>query len=185
MIKISAENIKNAQKMLEIAPKEVTSAAVAAINRAATAVNTQVSKSIRERYVIKAKDLNRHIKKYRANRSTLTAKIIGTSDRLLITYFDVKRGKKGKGPIRARVLKASSLKAVPGMFFGTTKRGFTGVLKRIGKARYPLDVPHGPSVPSMFGNNDVMKEVTAIADETLNERFEHEINHRFSKIWSE
>ena len=183
MIKISAENIKNAQKMLEIAPKEVTSAAVAAINIAATAVNTQASKSIREKYVIKAKDLNKHIKKYRANRSNLSAKIIGTSDRMLITYFDVKKSK--KGPMRARVLKASSLKAVPGMFFGTTKRGFTGVLKRVGKARYPLDVPHGPSVPSMFGNKDIMKLLTSLADETLQKRFEDEINHRFDKIWSE
>lgn len=183
MIKISAENIKNAQKMLEIAPKEVTSAAIAAINIAATAVNTQASKSIRAKYVIKAKDLNKHIKKYRANRSNLTAKIVGTSDRLLITYFDVKRSK--KGPVRARVLKANSLKAVPGMFFGTTRRGFTGVLKRIGKARYPLDVPHGPSVPSMFGNDEVMKKLTALADETLQKRFEDEISHRFSKIWSE
>lgn len=183
MIKISAENIKNAQKMLEIAPKEVANAAVAAINRAATAVNTQASKSIRAKYVIKAKDLNKHIKKYRANKSNLTAKIVGTSDRLLITYFDVKRNK--KGPVRARVLKANSLKAVPGMFFGTTRRGFTGVLKRVGKARYPLDVPHGPSVPSMFGNDEVMKELTALADETLQKRFEHEISHRFGKIWSE
>lgn len=57
MIKISAENIKNAQKMLEIAPNEVTSAALAAINRTADTVNAQASKSIRERYTVQAKDV--------------------------------------------------------------------------------------------------------------------------------
>ena len=183
MIKISAENIKNAQKMLEIAPKEVTNAALAAINTAATTINAQASKSIRERYTVQAKAVKKHVKKYRANKSNLTAKIIGTSDRLLITHFEVKRNK--KGPVKVRVLKGGSLKSVPGMFFGTTKRGFTGTLKRIGKARYPLDVPHGPSIPSMFGNGGIMRKLTAVADETLNKRFEYEISCRFNKIWRE
>lgn len=183
MIKISVENIKNAQKMLEIAPKEVTNAALAAINRTADTVNAQASKSIRERYTVQAKDVKKHVKKYRAKKSSLTAKIIGTGDRLLITHFEVKRNK--KGPVKVRVLKGGSLKSVPGMFFGTTKRGFTGALKRIGKTRYPLDVPHGPSISSMFGNRDIMRKLTAVADETLNKRFEHEISYRFSKIWRE
>lgn len=181
MIKISAENIANAQHLLKIAPKEITNAAVAAINRTATTVNKQVSKSICERYAIKARDVKKHIKKHRANKSKLTAEIIGSGDRLLITYFDVKRNK--KGPIKVRVLRGGSLKAAPGMFFGNTKRGFSGVLKRVRTTRYPLEVPHGPSVPSMFGNETIMKNLTDLANETLNKRFEHEISYRFNKIW--
>lgn len=180
MIKISTENINNAKKLLEIAPNEIANAALAAINRTATTVNTQASKSIREKYIVKAKDLKNRIKKYRASKNSMTAKIVGTGDRLLITHFKVSRNK--KGPLKAQILKAGSMKAVPGMFYGKTKRGFEGVLKRKTSARYPLDVPHGPSVPTMFGRDDVMKKLTTLADETLNKRFEHEISYRFNKI---
>lgn len=183
MIKISVENINNAQRLLEIAPKEVTNAALAAINRTATTVNARASRYIRERYIVKAKDIKGHIKKYQASRSNLTARIVGSGDRLLITHFKVSRNK--KGPLKAQVLKAGGAKAVPGMFYGRTRRGFDGVLKRKTAARYPLDVPHGPSVPAMFGNDDVTKKLTALAEETLNKRFEHEISYRFSKILEE
>lgn len=181
MITINANNLENAERLLRLAPNEIKSAALAAVNRTASKVNTQTSRSIREKYNIKAKIVKSHIKKQNATKSSLTAKIIGSGAPFLITHFTVR--KRRKGPLLVRVLKRGNAKPVPGMFLGTARKGFTGAMMRLKRSSYPLRIPYGPSVPTMFGNRDVANELESMADKWLNERFNHEVNYRFGKLW--
>lgn len=72
---------------------------------------------------------------------------------------------------------------MPGLFLGVSRKGYTGAMQRAQrKARYPLRIPYGPSVPQMFGSENVIGELTPLAEATLNKRFLHEVEYRFGKI---
>ena len=50
------------------------------------------------------------------------------------------------------------------------------VLRRVGAARYPIEVLHGPSVPQMAGNVNVEPRIRTKVQEKLEERMEHEVD---------
>lgn len=181
MITIEAKNIEYAKAVLWNSPKTIKTAAAAAINRTVTTVKAKISKSIRENYIIKDRDIKSNVSTERASSSNLRGVISSKGTANLITAFRVSPRK--KGPVHVQVLKKGSLKPVPGLFIGRSLKGFVGAMQRTKRnARYPLRVPRGPSVPQMFGPKNVMGELVPLAEETLNERFLHEIDHRFNKL---
>ena len=59
--------------------------------------------------------------------------------------------------------------------------GATGaLLRRVGKSRYPVKTPAGPSVPQMMGADRVLDDLTPLAQDVLEKRFAHEISIRIS-----
>lgn len=48
--------------------------------------------------------------------------------------------------------------------------------------RYPLRIPHGPSVPQMFSAESSMSVIAPFAEKTLNQRFLHEVSYRYGKL---
>lgn len=181
MISIDAKNIEYAQQMLGKAPKEINLAAVNAINRTITKIKTQTSKSIRKNYLVSAKNVKGTLNIKRASRSKLCGVLASQGSPLLLTAFKVNVNK--RGPIKAKVRKQTRVKAVPGLFLGVSRKGYTGAMQRTQrKARYPLRIPYGPSVPQMFGAENVIGELTPLAEATLNERFLHEVEYRFQKM---
>lgn len=180
MIELDTKNLTYAQQMLANAPKQVRLAAVSAINRTVTKMRTQTSKTIRENYVVKAADIKSTLKIRRASSARMHGIIASRGRPLLLTAFRVRANK--RGPVKVQVKKQTGAKSVPGMFLGTSRRGYTGAMHRKQSARYPLRVPYGPSVPQMFGSRDVIGELTPMAEATLNERFLHEVEYRFGKL---
>ena len=181
MISIEAKNLEYAQQMLGGAPKEIEQAAANAINRTITKIKTQTSKSIRKNYVVKASDVKSTLNIRRASRAKLHGVVASRGRPMLLTAFRVRANK--RGPVKVQVRKQSGAKAVPGLFIGISRKGYTGAMQRTQrKARYPLRIPYGPSVPQMFGSENVIGELTPLAEATLNERFLHEVEYRFSKM---
>lgn len=181
MISIDAKNIEYAKQMLGKAPKEINLAAVNAINRTITKIKTQTSKSIRKNYLVSAKNIKGTLNIKRASRSKLRGVLASQGSPLLLTAFRVRANK--RGPVKVQVRKQSGAKAVPSLFLGVSRKGYTGAMQRAQrKARYPLRIPYGPSVPQMFGSENVIGELTPLAEATLNERFLHEVEYRFSKM---
>ncbi|WP_293726880.1 phage tail protein [uncultured Phascolarctobacterium sp.] len=180
MISIDAKEIEKAKLLLHNYPKQVTAAAASAINRTSTAVKTQVSKTIRENYLISAKDIKGTLSIKRASSLKLTGMISSIGAAPLITAFRVRTYK--KGPVRVQVLKNSSPKAVPGLFIGTSLKGYVGAMQRKNLSmRYPLRIPRGPSVPQMFAAKRSMSTIAPFAEKTLNQRFLHEVQYRLGK----
>ncbi len=180
MISINAENLAYAQQLLGNAPKEINKAAASAINRTVTKLKTQTSKSIRKNYTISAKNIKGTFNVQRANHGNMRGALVSRGRPSLLTEFGVRRNK--RGPVKVQVRRQSSAKSVPGLFLGTSRKGYVGAMQRTQrKARYPLRVPYGPSVPQMFGSENVIGELTPLAEATLNERFLHEVEYRFGK----
>lgn len=180
MIEIEAKNLDYAKQLLANVPLGVQHAAANAINRTVTKVKTQVSKTIRKKYLISAKDVKKTLSLKRATSTKLQGSVTSTGQSPLLTAFRVRVNK--RGPIKVQVRRGVRATAVPGLFLGTSHKGYVGAMmrKKI-DARYPLKIPYGPSVPKMFCSKDVLAELTPMAEKTLNERFLHEVEYQFNK----
>lgn len=181
MISIDAKNLEYAQRRLGGAPKQIEQAAANAINYTITKIKTQTSKSIRKNYLVSAKNVKGALNIKRASRSKLCGVLASQGSPLLLTAFRVRNHK--RGPVKVQIRKQGGAKSVPGLFLGVSRNGYKGAMQRKKrKARYPLRIPYGPSVPQMFGAENVIGELTPLAEATLNERFLHEVEYRFSKM---
>ena len=203
-IKIDGRQMTAAQQLLKDFPAEVNRAAAAAINRALTTVRKATSVTIRKQYVVKAGDIKKSMTMKRTDRNTLSG-LIKTVGRPLFlekfklsknangrVSFDIFIGKAGKrkkrNPIRVQVLAGGGLKALRrgALYRPPVKSRIAGgsgaLLRRVGKSRYPVKTPAGPSVPQMMGADRVLDDLTPLAQAVLEERFAHEISLR-AKRW--
>lgn len=181
MISIDAKAIEKAKMLLSSCPQQVKAAAASAINRTSTMVKTEVSKTIRKNYLISAKDVKSTLNIKRASRLKLTGMISSIGPAPLITAFRVRAYK--KGPIRVQVMKKNKPQPVPGLFIGSSLKGYVGAMQRKHlRTRYPLRIPHGPSVPQMFAAERSMSGIAPFAEKTLNKRFLHEVQYRLDKF---
>lgn len=180
MINIQAQNVEKAKKMLWMAPDKIAQAAARAINRTATHVQAKSSQTIRKTYTINAKSAKRKMKKRRANKNHLVATIVCAGQPFLLTKFKTENNK--EGPIKVKVKKKSTLKQVKGLFIGKSKKNYSGPMLRERRSSYPLRIPYGPSLPAMFGSEDVVSIVEKSAENMLNDRFNHEVVEILRKL---
>lgn len=198
MISISIDEklVKEAYDLFADNHKVVRIAAAKAINRANSAVQKEVSKSIRKNYEISAKNIKKGFKLKRATAGQPMGAVISRGTPTLITHFKLKPDPtkmmaalrsgaiagKSVGPISVKVKKGSSYVPIRGLFIQKSSRsGYAGAMQRYVKSAYPLHIPYGPSVPQMFGNEETLAELIPIAEEVLNDRFLHEITVRYVK----
>lgn len=179
-IKFDENNMKMAAALLRMAPKEVRGAASAAINRTLTRIKTRSSVKVRERYLAKAQNIKGSFTTRKASSGALTGSAISRGAPLPLASFRVVPSR--RGPVKAKVLKASRLKPVKGIFFGKFPKGYNGPMMRTGRTRFPLKTPYGPSVPGMIGNDQVVEGIGEDAQEFYNKRFAHEVEHRMAKL---
>ena len=195
-ITIDEKALKTARELFADSPKVVRIAAAKAINRANSAVQKEVSKSIRKNYEISAKNIKKGFKLKRATAGQPMGAVISRGTPTLITHFKLKPDPtkmmaalrsgaiagKSVGPISVKVKKGSSYVPIRGLFIQKSSRsGYAGAMQRYVKSAYPLHIPYGPSVPQMFGNEETLAELIPIAEEVLNDRFLHEITVRYVK----
>ena len=186
-INVSSQNMDKIIRLMTKAPKEVQKAAAVSINRTILTARKEASVNIRKNYIIKAKDIKTALSYTRAKgNGFLMGEIKAKGPAPLLTAFRVSiyRTKRGyTRPPKVQVLKSSGAKTVNGMFNGKSKSsGYIGLMQRTSKKRYPLRIPHGPSVAQMLGSERVLNVITAKAEETLNKRFLHEVEYRINKL---
>lgn len=181
MITFDIEGIETAKILLKDCPSKISVAAANAVNHTARKLRTTISKTIRKEYIVPAAEIKKSLNVQRASRVRLTGLIKSTGRPVPLDVFKVNTPKKG-GALKAKVLKRKSPIAVPGMFYGTSLKGYTGLMMREHrKQSYPLKIPHGPSVPQMLGSEVVVDSIAEEAGKHLNERFLHEVNFQLQK----
>lgn len=168
-----------AQNAMRIAPKQTVKAAVGAINRTATKTAALISKETRVRYIVKAADVKKSLKKKKATSASMTASIVSTGAPLALVSFKVTQPR--RGPMKAKVLKRGALKPVQGLYQNEKAR-YKGVLLRKTASRYPVKSPFGPSIPTMIGNEEVLGRLTPQISAFLNQRFLHELDYQFGRL---
>lgn len=203
-IGIDAKQFAKAQKLLEKFPQQVNIAAAVSINRTITTVKKETSVSIRKNYVIKAGDIKKSMTHKRADRNTLHGLIETVGSTLPLTKFRISRAGQGtnfnkignvadsmssgsrrrkkRNPIKVQVLKRRPMAPLRAGALFIPRGRHSGLVRRIhNRSRYPLTIPSGPSVPQMFGAERTLEQLEPIAQKTLDERFQHEIEQRMER----
>lgn len=179
------ERMQEAETLLLGIPGGAEKAAVRALNRAITTAQTAASYKARRVYTIKNDAFKKGMKIKKARRGELLARLSSKSARRELVDFSVspgtiQRGKKS-GQLQVAVKRAGGLKPLPGAFVERGRKdGRLHVLKREGRARYPLHIKYGPSPSEMLAGEDVVPYVEKRAKEMLAKRLEHEIDHLLS-----
>lgn len=179
-ISFDKKRMERAERLGLIMPKETARAAAAAINRTLTHIKKEASVSARKRYLVKAAAIKASFGTKKATSGSLSGETETQGRPLALTAFKVTRP--AKGPMKAKVLKASAPKPVPGMFARQFPSGYTGPMVRLGRGRYPLKSPAGPSIPQMVGNENVLPMIAKESEDFLNKRLDHELDYRISKL---
>lgn len=167
-IKIDIKGVEEVKKMLD--PKIYLSAMRATLNDLSSAVNTQVSKQIKERYTLPSARIKQGIEVKKAGKDDMRAILTFSGKppglqhyKAVQTLVNVQR-KINKGSIIIKRLKRArqmmkgvsvevikgSRKVVRGAFLATTGKGGIGVWRRKGKERMPIERRYGPSIRGMF-----------------------------------
>ena len=161
--------------------KDLKWAATRAIGRALTASRAAVAKKVRSEYTVKSADIKMGIRSRRPKVTTdgVFGAVIGEGNRLRLDKFKVYRN--AKSPMAVKVRKQRKATKVKGLFFANTAKGEEAPFLRSTAKRKPINILYGPSLPEMIGNKDVVEFMSAVAQDTLNKRFEHEMNYRLAQ----
>lgn len=177
MIELKLEHIEKLEKILGNTPKQIPIVTARAINRAAESARTNASRSARETYIIKHKDVISTIKIKKANPNDLQADIKSRGFANKLINFKVNPNKpqpKRKRPLVLSV-KRGSQKTMRNGFVAQMSSGHVNVFTRVSKRRLPVQGHFGPSIPQMLGNESVVSFVENKAIQVLDTRLEHEI----------
>lgn len=155
-----------------------------AVNKAATKTQTAVSREVRTRLVIKAKDLKANLRKLRATKTNPSATVsLFRTDRIPLKRFGARQIKKG---VSYKIDKIEGRKVALGAFGPNIPRLGHHAFKRTGKARKPIVKLHGPSAYGVFLIHDMDTRVshtaTAILDKEIRERVRFLLLKKFGRI---
>ena len=200
-------SVERARKLLVGIPNGVTKAVRSALPRAASALKTESSKAIRERYDISAANIRA--------RENITIKIHGTEAQVRFSGKKIPlyryNGTAPKFPARdnsktiktivagqlrpvhpsvaasAHQLKGTSVKRFDNAFVAQMKSGHIGIFERTGgvtsSGSNEIKELQGSSVPQMLGGKEVQDELVNKASQKFEERLEHEMM-RIMNGWS-
>ncbi|WP_218832040.1 phage tail protein [Paenibacillus campinasensis] len=160
--------------------KAIHRSVLSSLNRATQRAKTETGRKVREKYVIKQKDVVETIRIKKAAGNALQATLTSKGHTLPLIRFAVaprRRLKKAPKSLKAAVFRGGTKKPIPGAF--VTKAGnHTGVFERVGKKRLPIRELRGPAVPSMAANEEVREHVQRVFAEEMAKRLPHELDRR-------
>lgn len=199
-------NIGDAKKVITRVRKTMPKAYYAAMQRAGQQTKTHASRLVREKYHVKARDINERVTLRRGsvNNPFLEIRAKGRNVQIikfrtnpnkppapagLVYRFNEKTGQtqsqfasRKVKPVRAAV-KRSGLKEIKGAFITKVgKGGHVGVFKRAGRRRLPIKEVHGPAVPVMMGQPETIVELMDFASDKFKQRLDHEIKRRMGDV---
>ncbi len=162
-LSVKIVGIDEIKKRLAGLPKQVEQAEVAAINKIAAQAFTQASRSIREEYNLKAKDLAKAIKKIaatrRAGQQRMFAMISAKGWPIPLYKFEARPqlppSQMGipvskRRPVTVKVLKGGSRIALKSGFLAKMRTGHIGIFRRTGKESLPIKELYTPGIPKVF-----------------------------------
>jgi len=176
-IEINDKQFEHAKLILSRIPKGIEKAMASAINRAAQSGRTAAVKKVRERYYIKASTIREPLKIERASPSSPMAILRAAGRVISLSKFKIRPT--APTPGKPKTVVATVVKgqggAIQRAFVARMPAGHIGVYRRKGGPRLPIIELYGPSVPQMVGNEEVIRTLEEKAQQTLDERMEHEI----------
>ena len=162
--------------------KGVREATRRALNKAAAQTKTQASKSIRQKRNLKARVVNGQLKVLKANRRQLNAAVQATGRPIpLIEYGGKTKAIPGnhRRKFSAEVDKGKR-KVVRGAFVATVG-GISSAFERKGSKRLPIRTLYGPSLPSTFLKDEIVRAMRTKVRQVYPRLLSHEVEREISK----
>lgn len=174
------QKLREARRELKRIESAIPKAYSAALNRTNQHLRTEASREIREKYNIRARDVNNknNVILRRSTSNSLDTAIKWRGKNVpLINFRTNPRQVPEKAPrvLRAAV-KRSGMKPIKGAFITRVKSGHVGVFLRAGRRRLPIRELYGPAVPVMLNHQDIIEKLKATAEKRMHERLDHEMN---------
>lgn len=189
---MKVEGMSDAIKGARALKEKMQPALSLALNRVGQGVVTEAARKVKETYNIKAADIKAGLRLVLSTPEAGEVLIRAKGRNLPITRFKVTPKAPGK---KRKVIKAAVKRGdakTLGPAFITFRRGENRVMKRkfptgqSGRARVvnragqrpelPIEELHGPAVPRMLNEPQVLAHIQNEAEERMNKRLEHEIN---------
>lgn len=185
-VKFDVDQVKVA--LLHMRDEEVGKAAVAAMNRAASAVKRSAIKEVYRQRNLPRAEITSHIIWRKAYGEHLVTTIRASGRPISLREYGAHNTAHG---VSVKVMRDGQRKIVHShgnkAFIYSRKHlappgSPTGpVVVRLGRARLPIEKLYGPSIPTAFVKHVVMEGFKRIAAEKWRERFDHEIAFRFKQ----
>jgi len=193
-ISYNREQMQQLERLFAELPREIPKVLSGALNDAAKSTRTNIIRLIREKVVIKRKDIARHVNIERAKRDSLEARIVlRESRRLSLSYFGARqvkaRGGRGGG-LTYRIRKDEPRAFIPGGFLvpKTSLRHNAPdaeghiAFKRRYKSRLPIDKLRGPSAWGVFVKAGLDEQVLQLSEVDLEKHLGRRVNFTIMKM---
>ena len=151
---------REVSRLLKEAPNIAIKTAIRTLNRTADKARVAASRAVREKYNIKAGDLNKSIKTSRASVSRLETILTITGKPIGLIAFALNKIKY----TGHKILKAGGRIRLPHTFIAIMKSGHRGVYQREGDERLPIMERKFISMPSVWRSKAVMSVVERVVD---------------------
>ncbi|MEC0092497.1 phage tail protein [Paenibacillus macquariensis] len=178
------EDLKAVKGSLKQMDKAVQQAVLSSINRATQRAKTETGRKVREKYIVKQKEVVETLRIKKAKGKSLQATLTSKGHSIPLIKFGVspkRRLKRAPKVLQAAVFRGGAKKPIPGAFIATTG-SHTGVFERLGKKRLPIKEMRGPSVPSMAGNQEVREHIQKVYGEEMEKRVPHELDRTLGRL---
>lgn len=178
------DNLKDLNKSLKQMDKAVRTAVVSSINRATQRAKTETGRKVREKYIVKQKEVVETITIRKAQGKALQATLTSKGHSIPLIRFGVtpkRRLERSPKVLKAAVYRGGAKKPIPGAFIATAG-SHIGVFTRAGKKRLPINELRGPAVPSMAGNEEVREHVQQVYGEEMQKRLPHELDRTLGRL---
>lgn len=177
-------NFRQVSRSLKQMDKAVRQAVLSSINRATQRSKTETGRKVREKYVIKQKEVVQTLSIKRAAGNNLKAVLTSKGNTIPLIQFSVAPKRKLKTApksLKAAVYRDGIKKPIPGAFIATAGTHL-GVFMRESKRRLPIKELRGPAVPSMVGNEEVRQHVQQVYGEEMQKRLPHELDRMLGRL---
>ena len=166
-----------------------------ALNRAQDKVVTETGREIRKEYNVKLGVIRSALKKYRAYKGKLFARLVIEGVRLNLIHFEARavnpwnvkgRRRRPGGGVSVKILVRGGRKLIRGAFItaatannarGGGSAGMKQVWQRRTKARDSMWTLRSISVPQAFANKAVLAALEKVAVQTFNKSFDQQIRY--------
>lgn len=181
-IVVDTAELKRVQQLLGEMQAKAPNVIARALNRSVSNVKSNIPKTVRDNYHIRAQDVKDTLKVEKARVSKLQAKVISKGETLGLDKFKVNPktvNSRRKAQLKIAV-KKDGIKQVLGAFIANANG--IKVFKREGKKRLPIERLKGPSVPQMIRNKEGVDKINKESYRTYHKNLNNDINYMLSKM---
>lgn len=178
MITLDLHKVEEIERMLSRTPDQVNRVLATAINSSASHGRRRAAKAVRKEYVVDRTGAMKDLKMIRATPGYLRATLKSEGKPIELFKFDTIPRFPDVSKVRARVKKSSSHKTIESAFVSQMGSGHMNVFERVGKSRLPIKGLYSPSLPQMYGNDEVINDV----DIEVEKRLDQELSKALEKM---